>query len=286
MIIRHPEDHKISLTNNGDLSVVFIGCGSAFATRNYQNNLLIIKGEDHVQIDCGTRCATALREIGLSVTMIKNYHITHSHADHVGGLEEVGLIGRYISPNKPNVYITKEYQDMLWNDSLKGGSAYSEKNGGKFLSFEDFYNPVRPKKIEGYPRDTYEFNVGSINIKMMRTTHIPSDSESWMDSVWSNGIIIDDRVLFTGDTKFDENLILNYDRLFDFETIFHDVQFFRGGVHAFLDDLATLPNLIKSKTYLMHYNDNWEQYTEKIKAMGFVDYVIPHVYYDFKNASD
>lgn len=281
MEIRKPEGGKTSLTNDGRLSILFIGVGSAFAAKNFQTNLLIVKGNDHLQIDSGTKCSMALRQMGISVPEIKNIHVTHSHADHIGGMEEVGLIGRYISPNKPKVYITPEYEDMLWNYSLKGGSGFSEKNGGKFLSFEDFFEPVRPVKLEGYPRDTYEFNAGSINVKIMRTKHIPEDSVTWEDSVWSNGIIVDDRVLFTGDTRFDEDLILNYDEIFHFDTIFHDVQFFKGGVHAFLGDIATLPPEIKNKTYLVHYGDNFEKFADTLRENGFADFVKPQVFYDF-----
>lgn len=281
MQIRKPGDGKISLTNEGHLSVVFIGVGSAFAAKNFQTNLLVVKGSDHLQIDSGTKCSTALRQAGISVPEIKNIHLTHSHADHIGGMEEVGLIGRYISPNKPKVYITEEYQQILWNYSLKGGSAFSEKNGGKYLSFEDFFDPVRPIKLAGYPRDTYEFDVGTLNVKIMRTMHIPEDSASWKDSVWSTGVILDDRVMFTSDTKFDRDLILDFDARFHFETIFHDVQFFKGGIHSFLGDIATLPAEVKSRIRLVHYGDNFEKFEDRIREDGFADFVRPQVYYDF-----
>ena len=51
---------KPSLTNKGDLSLYFIGCGSAFAKTLNQNNVLVTKGDAHILIDCGTRCSQAL----------------------------------------------------------------------------------------------------------------------------------------------------------------------------------------------------------------------------------
>ena len=83
----------LKLESPGGLRLCFIGAGSAFTKKFYQNNLLILKGGDHLLVDCGTRAPEALARLGLSVTQVRNYLITHSHADHVGGLEEV-KIGR------------------------------------------------------------------------------------------------------------------------------------------------------------------------------------------------
>lgn len=281
MKIVQPEKGEFSLSNNGELSIVFIGIGSAFARKNFQTNLLIIKGENHLQVDSGTKCSLALTQMGLSVPSIKNIHITHSHADHIGGLEEIALMGRYVARSRPKMYITKEYQKFLWNESLRGGCGYGEKHDDKYLSFEDFFDAIYPKKLKNYPRDTYEFNVGKINIKSMRTKHILEAAESWENAGWSTGIIIDDRVMFSGDTQFDRDLIIDYDKKFNLEVIFHDVQFFTGGVHSSLDELKDLPADIKSKMYLVHVSDNWMQFDDKIEEYGFAGFVQPQVYYNF-----
>ena len=46
-----PFEKKIQLTNNGELSLFFIGTGSAFIKNNFQTNLLVVKGETHLLID-------------------------------------------------------------------------------------------------------------------------------------------------------------------------------------------------------------------------------------------
>ncbi len=275
------KNKKLSLKNDGVLSLFFAGIGSAFTKRLYQTNLLIIKGDDHLLIDCGTKFSQSLFELGLGVTDIENILITHSHADHIGGLEEAALMGRYFAKKKPNMFITETYQQCLWDMSLRGGCAYNEEKNGSVLEFSDLWNVVRPQSLKNYPRETYELNAGSINIKMFRTKHIPDNSESWETSAWSCGVIIDDRVMFTGDTRYDEDLILSFDRLFHLENIFHDCQFFTGGVHASLDELNSLPPDIKKKTVLTHYGDNWEKFEERALEYGFIGLAKQHVYYKF-----
>lgn len=282
MEIRELKKNKLELSNSGQLSLFWVGVGSAFVKRNYQNNLLIVKGNDHLLVDCGTKCPQALYELGLNITDIKNFLITHSHADHIGGLEEVALMGRYFSKRKPNMIINETYQHILWDMSLRGGCAFSEEVSGQVLSFGDFFNITRPRWLENYPRETLEADCGGINIKMFRTKHVPDSSDSWENSFWSCGLVIDDRVLFTSDTRYDPELILSYDRLFNFEAIFHDCQFFTGGVHAGLEEIKDLPEDIKAKTWLMHYGDNWEDYLEKVTKYGFADLVQQWKYYDFK----
>ena len=73
------------LTTDGALRIVFIGTGSAFAKRRRQSNMLVIQGDHHVLIDCGTQGPLALNDLGLSVLDVRCYLPTHSHADHIGG---------------------------------------------------------------------------------------------------------------------------------------------------------------------------------------------------------
>jgi ribonuclease BN (tRNA processing enzyme) len=257
---------SVKLLNGGELALYFVGTGSAFARTLNQNNLLIIKGNDHLLIDCGTRCFQTLHKIGLTVPDIRNYLITHSHADHIGGLEEAQMVGRYIARRTPSMIINKAYQDILWDRSLRGGS---EKSEAVDLNFEDLWNVIRPKKLKNYPRETWEANIGDINIKMPRTMHFPNSAKSWKDSFWSCGVIIDDRILYSSDTRFDVDLLKSFDEKFNFDVIFHDCQLFTAGIHASIDELSTLPQKLKNKIVLMHYGDNWKSFRARARKAGF-----------------
>ena len=277
---RNITNKKLELTNNGNLSIFFVGTGSAFTKKLYQTNFIIIKGDDHILIDCGTKLPQALYELGLSVSDVKNYLITHSHADHIGGLEEVMLSSKYISKSVPSIIITKTYKHLLWDLSLRGGCGFNQDEFGKQLRFENFWDVHYPKRINIFSRDAYEADTGAINIKMFRTMHIPEE-DSWDSGFWSCGLIIDDRILFTGDTRFDPEFLKEADSIFNFEVIFHDCQFFSGGVHAGIDEIKTLPNELKKKILLVHYGDNFEEKKELIKDYGLAGFAQQWVYYDF-----
>jgi len=268
-MVRKDKTQILSLTNSGDLSLFFLGVGSAFTKKHFQTNLLIVKGQDHLLVDCGTKAAQAFYELGVPITSISNFLITHSHADHIGGLEEVMLMGRYVTKKKPNIIITPAYQQILWDLSLRGGASYNEETDCIYLSFCDFWEIIRPRWLSDYPRETHEADIGSINIKIFRTKHIPEKNESWESSFWSCGVLIDERILFTGDTRFDPELLEEYCSRFPVETIFHDCQFFKGGVHTSLEELSSLPRELKNRIYLVHYGDNYRDYESLVKKQGF-----------------
>jgi ribonuclease BN (tRNA processing enzyme) len=201
----------VKLETEGQLRLVFVGTGSAFSKKYYQTNLLIVKGTDHLLIDVGSRASEALAKLGLSVTKIRNYLITHSHADHIGGLEEVALINRYAAHQKTTMIITDEYRDALWHMSLEGGCSFNEEHGGKNLSYDDFFIQASPLPVKGFEDiDLRQINLGSIDIKIFRTRHIPDSAPTWRESFFSYGIILDNRVLFTADTRFDPEVIIRF----------------------------------------------------------------------------
>jgi ribonuclease BN (tRNA processing enzyme) len=270
MRISHNPASNHGLTNEGDLSLFFIGAGSAFAKTLNQTNILIIKGDDHLLIDCGTKCSQALHEYQIPIADIENYLITHSHADHIGGLEEVQLYGRYVKKQKPNMVIAPEYEEILWSQSLRGGSEMSESTP---LQFRDLWNVVEPVCTQHGGRDTWEANIGSINIKLPRTIHYPDSAATWKEAFWSTAVIIDDKVLFTSDTRFDPEFLQTFDDEFNFEQIFHDCQLFTGGVHSSLQQLVTLPTKLKNKTLLMHYGDAWRDFEAQGLEAGFHSWV-------------
>ena len=265
-------NRTLTLTNDGALWVYFLGCGSAFSKRHYQTNILIVKGDDHLLVDCGTTCSRALADAGLSVLDIDNVLITHSHADHIGGLEELLLMNRYVARKKPRVFIPKTYQTQLWRQSLRGGAEMNERRDGRGLSFEDYVEVARPRRIKGATREMSRFSVGGIEIRTFRTRHYPDQADSWSDAMYSIGLIVDECVFISGDTQFDRDLFVEVAPIGSVAAYFHDAQLFTGGIHASLTELAKTDPAIKSRMHLMHYGDNYSDFEATVSEQGFAGF--------------
>ncbi len=276
-------NNQIRLVNDGRLQIIFLGTGSAFAPHGFQSNIFIIKGQTHVLIDLGSKASIALHKAGLAVTDIHHLLTTHSHADHIGGIEELCLRTRYAQPverrgmDKPTLLTTSDYAPILWECSLRGGLEHSEENQpGKRLNLSDYMNLSFGEFVSGYNRPAYRLTVGEgrdqINLLMMRTNHIPDSSYSWQTAFYSIGVVVDDRVFISGDTMFDRELIDQFAATA--EVTFHDCQDYTGGVHASYDELKKLPKKLKQKMFLYHLPDRIYDLFEPTDD-GFAGWALP-----------
>ena len=280
----------LSLQTDGHLRVVFLGTGSAFSKRQRQSNILIIQGDHHVLVDCGTQGPQALVDVGLDVVQVKCYLPTHSHADHIGGFEEIGLTNRYLSKSsKPEMIILPDYEKELWSKSLAGGMEYCESKQGRPLELADFFEVRRPTSVDAGGGLVWKYQHGPIEISIMRTRHFPVTAASIEESQWCSGVFINQRVWISGDTMFDAKYSMEYAEVS--ELMFHDCQLFQGGVHASYHELMTLPETVRRKMLLYHYGDNWDQpeswansangFTGRPVEDGFLGWAEQQVAYDF-----
>ena len=269
----------IRLTNDGKLSLFFIGTGSAFSKKYFQTNFLIVKGNDHVLVDCGTLCTYALEKVyNTPITNIQNIFVTHPHADHIGSLEEFALAGRYVAKRKLNLIINNKFKFFLWEQSLKGGLHYSEDG---HMKLDDYFDQIKPKLIARRPFKIYETNVGSINLKIFRTRHITTKSRTVCRSQLSFGVLIDNRILCTGDSQFRPDYLDYFQNHYPVELIIHDcdVSGYAEGVHASYRQLETLDADTKAKMMLVHYNSSAEK--KNPENDGFKGFVQPGTWYIF-----
>ena len=248
----------LHLTNDGPLEITFLGTGTAFASKLYQTNFVLVKGDTHILVDFGMSGPQALGTLGRSADDIAVILPTHSHSDHIGGIEYLTLRNRYIAQPmghpKLTMLTTEEYQSVLWNQSLRGGLEYNEVNPeGMRLQFDDFYDVHRMERLSSDPRSTFATEFRGIKIELFHTNHIPGEAESPEDAFITYGLFIDDHIFISGDTKFDRDLIETYSSRSSI--MFHDASLTRNAVHASIEELMTLPENIRKKMYLMHYQD-------------------------------
>lgn len=273
-------DAKLDFQNDGQLSLFFIGAGNAFQKTFFQTNLFVVKGSSHILVDCGTLCPFALeKDFNTKIADIKNLILTHPHADHIGGVEEIALCSHYISRQPVRIAIPPVFRKKLWNDSLRGGLQFSER--GK-MTFEDYFTAIPIRKIQKNPFEIFEADFDGINIKMFRTRHVTASTVTAGKSQISYGLIFDDKVIFTGDTQYNPNQ-LNFllEKYKNIEHIFHDcdVSGVAAGVHASYEQLKRFPQEIRAKMSLCHYNEDMHQVDAA--EDGFCGFVQRGLYYNF-----
>ncbi len=238
----------LKLTNSGKLEIYWIGTAPMLTTNQTNTSLLVVKGEDHLLIDCGRNVPEAISKYHLKPSLVKNFFITHLHGDHVGGLSFLLTTRRY-SPDglpKANIYGSKEFNDSYLWPYLSFDLGANENNEPKNTTHTNWYN------FEGNSPDKNVFWVGKIKVEFFRTKHVPASGKTLDEHAICFGVLIDDKVWYSSDTKFDPELILSCaDRC---NIMFHDASILTNPVHASIAELKTLPDEIKSKMHLVHYD--------------------------------
>ncbi|WP_458121778.1 MBL fold metallo-hydrolase [Paenibacillus sp. Z6-24] len=235
------------------IELQMLGTGNAFAKKYYNNNALVSAGDYTLMIDCGITAPMALHELGKELNDIDAILITHIHGDHVGGLEELGFRGKFVHNRKPVLYIASTLIRPLWEHTLYGGMSQEG-----IEQIEDVFD-VQPLVAN----QSVQLADG-LTIELIQTPHI--------DGKNSYSILINNEIFYSADMKFQSDLLeqLVHDR--GVKQILHDCQLHPPGiVHATLDELMTLPEAVRSRVKLMHYNDDKDNFVGQTGGMEFIE---------------
>lgn len=244
------------------LNMLFLGSGSAFTVgdNNYQSNMILNLNGKNLLVDCGTDIRFSMYEQGLSFNDIDAVYISHLHGDHAGGLEWLGFCRRFYSKkSKPILYIGNKLIESLWAKVLSGSMSCLQDE----CSSLDTYFNVSAIEEGG------NFLWQDINFQLIRTIHTKNNKAL----NFSYGLLFQygkNKIFYTTDTVFLADFYLN--EYLAADIIFHDCETMpeKSGVHSNYKDLNTLPENIKSKMWLYHYNPGKRPDAIKDGFRGFV----------------
>jgi ribonuclease BN (tRNA processing enzyme) len=243
------------------MKLTFIGVGSAFALQNYQSNMLLETHGRRLLIDCGGDVRFALDKLGLGAADIDALYVSHLHADHIGGIEWLSFSRYFSAVPKPELFVNERVAEILWEQSLRGGMASIQE---KLMTLDDFFSPVHRLPGNG------SFEFGSVRCSPFSTVHyfdcyelVPSyglvidvySEETALTASSSETIEPRCKLMLTTDTQFCPTQLIDFYRSAD--VIFQDCETSAGksGVHAHYDDLCSLPEDVRNKMWLYHYQD-------------------------------
>ena len=245
------------------MKIQFVGAGSAFNKEDGQTNILIQAASGkHLLIDCGTYCWHSMKELGLGVCDVAAAYVSHLHADHTGGFEELAFC-TFFNPaaKKPTLYGNFHVIHDLWEQTLRGGL---ESIQAQQMTLDSYFDVQRIQ-------DNGQFIWEGIAFKPVQTVHVVNDCTI----KFSYGLLVQEGmtfsdngkdtvclgkpkpvVFFTTDTQFCPQSINDFYKRAD--VIFHDCETtpYQSGVHAHYENLKTLPDDIREKMYLCHYQQN------------------------------
>ncbi len=245
------------------MEIVPLGVGEAFAKTLSQTNFLVRPAEgEPFLIDAGHTASRALHALGVGLREAARVVVSHLHADHIGGLEELGFTGYFAWGQRPVLHVPGNVLPYLWEHALQAGMGQRLRGpGGRFFEAElATYFDVRP--LAG----TEPFDLGSVRLTPFPTPHVPG-RPSW-------GFRLEDRAtgraaLLTCDSRFHRRNVEAFGAGCD--AIFHDCQLASNGahIHATLDELLTLPAETQGRTFLVHYADDWRAFEGRLGRLRF-----------------
>lgn len=230
------------------MKLQFLGSGAAFTpiAENFQSNMIIKSSSgNYLLIDCGSDARHSLASVGLTYRDISSVYISHLHADHAGGLEWLAFTNRFDHPpRKPHLYIHPSLVQRLWDNVLSGGLQSIE--GERPAALTDFYE-IMPIKQESFIWEGIKF-------LLIKTVHVSNGTEL-TPSYGLYFATAKTKIFITTDTQFEPELYSNYFSKADL--IFHDCDTGKhhSPVHAHFSELASLPDSVKAKMWLYHYNN-------------------------------
>ncbi len=238
------------------------GVGDAFTSKYYTSCLAFGVNGEWLLIDCPHPVRKMLREASITARLQRPLDldqvfavaVSHLHADHCCGLEDLGYFDFFALSRRAKLLMHPTASARLWNGLLAAGMELvqtepdeppGQKQLGDFFELLDL-NLSQPVKC------------GPFAIECRRTIHtVPT---------YALRITAGERVLgYSADSAYDPNLI---DWLAPANLIVHEATTLtHSGVHTPYHKLAALPESLRSRIRLTHYPDDFDMNSSTIEPL-------------------
>jgi ribonuclease BN (tRNA processing enzyme) len=227
-----------------------LGVGDAFTERFWYSYMLLNIDGRELLIDAPAYIPKMLAynnhkgEQEVTIDRYRELLITHMHADHTGGIEELSYWQYFATDNPMKLYAPKWMLQDIWT-TLRPAMEESARGDDGLAALDWFFEPVPLDN----PHDFGGFTVESRPI----IKHYPRTIAYKFDFGGT-------KLGYSADTGFDEGLI---EWLDECDMVLHECRFGEvmvlGGdirmLHTSIEDLLTLPESFQEKTLLYHYAD-------------------------------
>lgn len=159
------------------MKITVVGCGNAFSKKSFNQTFLVEENGRRMLIDCGRQTPEALFSAGIELKTIDDVYISHAHADHCGGLEDLAFsrydwmtrprrFDAFKNGKAPRLIANAQLIKDLWNKTLRGGLESMEG----FVASIDTYFETLPVE----PNVPFEWQGWTVDLKQQ--VHIMSGS--------------------------------------------------------------------------------------------------------------
>jgi ribonuclease BN (tRNA processing enzyme) len=182
--------------------------------------------------EASLRAGVAIDVDGVDVVVL-----THLHADHVSGVEDLGFFSHFVLGRRARIAAHPDVARRLWKGHLAAGMERLGTPGGAIAekTFDDYFELI--------PLDEARpVRIGAFEIECRRTCHpLPTTALRVRAAGRAVG--------FSADTAFDPELVA---WLASSDLAVHEAGF---GIHTPLELLAGLPAETRARMRLAHFPD-------------------------------
>jgi ribonuclease BN (tRNA processing enzyme) len=192
--------------------------------------------------------------VPLDLDRISAVAVSHLHADHSCGLEDLGFYSKIVLGRPARLLLHPDVSARVWTSLLAGGMEYSQPDSGAPAAryqLADFFDLVDLD-------DRAPVVLGLFSIECRRTIHgVPTTAFR----ITAVGRIFG----FSADTAYDPTLI---DWLAPSNLIIHEATSAgHSGVHTPYEKLAELPAELRARMRLTHLPDDFDADSSAIEVL-------------------